>query len=96
MNGEARPFAALRRGARLFCNARFLARFARYAAFCIARLLARFLHSDLPVLRSGLTPSPSACSQNSRLLSWGLPTEISMKGGARPFAALRLSVSLAS
>ncbi len=74
MNGRARPFAALRRGAlratRLFCNARFLARFARYAAFCIARLLARFaryaafciarflarcLRSDLLLLRSGLS-----------------------------------------
>ncbi len=35
------------------CNARFLARFARYAAFCIARFLARCLHSDLSLLRSG-------------------------------------------
>ncbi len=30
---------------RLFCNARFLARFARYAAFCIARFLARCMFS---------------------------------------------------
>ncbi len=30
------------RCATAFCNARFLARFARYAAFCIARFLARF------------------------------------------------------
>ncbi len=44
MNGAARPFAALRRGAlratRLFCNARFL---------------ARSLLSDLSLLRSGLS-----------------------------------------
>ncbi len=37
----------LRRGAlratRLFCDARFLARFARYAAFCIARLRGFFV-----------------------------------------------------
>ncbi len=49
MNGGARPFAALR-------------------LFCIARFLARFLPSDLSRLRSSLHPSLSACHQTfSRL-----------------------------
>ncbi len=59
------------------CNARFLARFARYAAFCIARFLARFLHSDLSPLRLG------SSSDFLRLRSC-LPTESSMNGEVRP------------
>ncbi len=50
MKGAVRPFAALR----LFCNARFLARFARFAALYNARFLARSLRSDLSLSRSGL------------------------------------------
>ncbi len=44
------------------CNARFLARCLRYAAFCIARFLARCLFPDLSLLRSGL---PAESTTNS-------------------------------
>ncbi len=65
------------------------------AAFCNARFLARCLHSDLPVLRSGLSSDLSACSQTSRYCveacpqtSRGchhlLPTKSPMNGRERP------------
>ncbi len=81
MNGRARPFAALRRGALratrcatlLFCNARFLAR-------CLSSSLSASslcLFSDLSLLRLG------SSSDFLRLRSC-LPTESYMNGGARP------------
>ncbi len=64
--------------------------------FCIARFLARSSSSDLLLSHSGLPANLSACPQAFSLLRSSLPTESSMNGTARPCAALRLFVSLAS
>ncbi len=57
----------LLRATLLFCNARFLARFARYAAFCIARFLARCMFSGHSARPLCLLPSLSAVATTSCL-----------------------------
>ncbi len=56
-----------------FCIARFLARFARYAAFCIARFLARFARYAAFCIARFLA---RCMSSNLSLLRSGLPPSL--------------------